>query len=57
MSGSREKREPFFYCDMCHGIMPLDVGDRDDVATGQLVMAAVCVLIGFVYWLVLWAGS
>lgn len=55
MPRSREKREQFFYCDMCLGIMPVEVGDRDDLVTGQLLMALVCVLIGFVYWFVLQA--
>jgi hypothetical protein len=42
--------EPFFYCDMCSGIIvPLGIRDRDDLVLGQLLVAALCVVIGFVY--------
>lgn len=47
------EREPFFHCDMCNGILiPMDARERDDLVLGQLVVAALCVLIGFVYLLV-----
>ena len=42
--------EQFFYCDMCSGIIiPIDSRDRDDLVLGQLLIAALCVVIGFVY--------
>lgn len=42
--------EQYFYCDMCSGIIiPLDGRERDDLVLGQLLIAALCVVIGFVY--------
>jgi len=56
MSGRDMGPEPFLHCDMCHGIIvPMEACERDDLVLGQLIMLGLCVLIGFVYWLVLQA--
>jgi hypothetical protein len=48
MSG-HESKEPHIYCDMCHGILHIEVDDRDGFIKGQLIMAAICLPVALIY--------
>lgn len=42
----------YVYGDLCHGIIPMEVGDRDGFVAGQLIMAAICVPVALIYLLI-----
>jgi len=37
------------YCNLCHGILPMDAGEREDFVKGQLIVAGLCLPIALLY--------
>jgi hypothetical protein len=37
------------YCNLCHGILLMDAGERDDFVKGQLIVAGLCFPIALLY--------
>ena len=52
MSG-HESKGAHLHCDMCHGVLRVEVHDRDDFIKGQLIMAAICLPVALIYLLFL----
>ena len=48
MAEPKKASEAFLYADLCHGILPIQVGDQRDFMRGQLVMAALSGLVALV---------
>ena len=37
------------YCNVCHGILLMDAGEREDFVLGQLIVAGLCLPIALLY--------
>jgi len=37
------------YCNVCHGILLMDAGEREDFVKGQLIVAGLCLPIALLY--------
>ena len=45
--------ETHVYCNLCHGILLMDAGEREDFVKGQLIVAGLCLPIALLYLLLL----
>lgn len=39
----------FVYCNLCHGLLLMDAGEREDFVKGQLIVAGLCLPIALLY--------
>ena len=46
---SRVSAVTHVYCNLCHGILPMDAGEREDFVKGQLIVAGLCLPIALLY--------
>jgi hypothetical protein len=37
------------YCNLCHGVLLMDAGEREDFVEGQLIVAGLCLPIALLY--------
>ena len=46
---SADTQVHYVYCNLCHGILPMDAGEREDFVKGQLIVAGLCLPIALLY--------